>query len=426
MKAELSGNAEVFSRLDQAYACWEEGMWRERLFRRFRQFTAVIKKSSYEPGATETGFPVDGAHKTKQLLLEAVTRGNLDYLLPAFYSKGITAKKPLSMEEIQRADTLTAEERAKFYNDEETAAAVQWEEFHFPYYLGKWSSSSRRIYYIPSDLMLLLETTSLKGLTFRDIHMPFPSFAIALETPLVVEGEDKKLDFFLIGDFSIECFALYGFARSLSNVKVVDPALRAKIDAAAKKGNLRRFMQLTKKEIKKLKRGSGVTSHWQANISRPGIISEAEVDEDLERMLLDEEKDSRNHITRFVRVFIGLCLYLNTFKGSHADVTERIPNITKVYAGAKDGPALVDAAEVCRVQSVVKLSAEDRVIIRDQLSGRGGWEVRAHFREGFWRRPRGEGHNPAAVKTIWVRPTLVRRDRLPDNTLPLGVGKVIP
>ncbi len=424
MKSKLSGNANVFNRLDQAYACWEEDMWRERLRRRRSQFAAAITKSGYESRATEVGFPVDGAHKTKQLLLETVSRGNLDYLLPSFYSRGITSKKLLSIEEVQRIDALkTLEEKEAAYTDE-IIAGVRWEEFHFPYYLGKWNLSSRRIYYIPSDLMLLLETTSLKGLTFRDIRLPFPSFAIALETPLVVAGEDKEIDFFLIGDFSIECFSLYGLARSLSKVKMVDSASRAKIDAAAKKGNLRRFIHLAGKELERI---SVTARHWEANISRPGLISEAEADEDLERMLSKAEQGSRDHVTKFFRVLVGLCFYLNTFDEAHSpDVTERTPNIKMVYAGAKDGPALVDAAEVCKVQSVVELSPKERVIIRDQLSGRGGWEVRAHFREGFWRRPRGEGHNPAAAKTIWVRPTLVRSDRLPDNTLPLGVGKVVP
>lgn len=408
---------EVFDRLDQAYALWEEDMWRARLRRRICQFT----DSRYEFKATETGFPVDGAHKTKQLLLEAVSRGNLDYLLPAFYSKGIATPKKLSFEELQRIKDLKDQKEKEEAFSEEIVAGARWEEFHFPYYLGKWSTSSRRIYYIPNDLMLLFEATSLKGLTFRDIRLPFPSFAIALETPLVVEGEGKELDFFLIGDFSMQCFSLYGFARSLCKMKAVDPFLRAKIDEAARRGNLRRFMKLTKRELHRI---SVITEHWEANITRNGI-SETEADEDLEKMLSKSEGVSADHMTKFFRVFVGLCFYLNTLGNSYSDVTVRIPSTKKVCVGAKDGPALVDEAEVCRVQSIVKLSPEEKTIIRDQLSGRGGWEVRAHFREGFWRRPRGEGHNPAALKTIWVRPTMVRRDRLPDNALPLGVGKVV-
>ena len=422
MKSVPLGNEDVFGRLDQAYACWEEDMWRSRIRRRLSQFAASITKSSYEPRVTEVGFPVDGAHKTKQLLLESVSRGNLDYLLPAFYSKGITLNKDIGPKEFAHVETLkTLEEKDTAFTDEMIADARRT-EFHFPYYLGKWSASSRRIYYIPSDLMLLLETTSLKGLTFRDIRLPFSSFAIALETPLVTEEEGLELDFFLIGDFSMECFALYGLARSLSKVKLVSPSLRIKIDEAAQKGNLRRFMQLTGKELRG--RISVVTKHWEANVY-PNAVSETEASEDLEEMLSKSEEDGEDHMTKFFRVFVGLCLYLNAFNSSYSDVTERIPGIKKAYAGAKDGPALTDSADVCRVQSLVKLTPEDKTIIRGQLSGRGGWEVRAHFREGFWRRPRGEGHNPLAKKTIWVRPTLVRRDKLPDNALPLGVGKAI-
>lgn len=390
-------------------------MWRARLRRRLCQFN----NPNYEPKATEAGFPVDGAHKTKQLLLEAISRGSLDYLLPTFYSKGITAPKTLSLEELQRIKKLEDQKEKEAAYTEEIVAGTRWEEFHFPYYLGKWNAASRRIYYVPNDLMLLLETTSLKGLTFRDIRLPFSSFAIALETPLVVEGEGKELDFFLIGDFSFRCFALYGLARSLAEVKAVDLSLRAKIDEAARRGNTRRFIKLTKKELHRI---SVITEHWESNIAYDPM-SEAEANEDLEEMLSKSEGNSEDHMTKFFRVFVGLCLYLNAFNDSYSDAVKQIPDIKKAYAGAKDGPALTDSAEVCRVQSIVKLTPEETTIIRNQLSGRGGWEVRAHFREGFWRRPRGEGHNPLAKKTIWVRPTLVRRDRLPDGALPLGVGK---
>lgn len=424
MKSKLSGNADVFNRLDQAYACWEEDMWRSRLRRRLSQFTAPITKSSYEPRATEVGFPIDGANKTKQLLLESISKGTLDHLLPAFYSKGIRSKKTHSMEELKRIDTLkTVAEKDAAYPDE-IIAGCWWEEFHFPYYLGRWNSSSRRVYYIPNDLMLLLEATSLKGLTLRDVRLPFPSFAIALESPLVTE-KDRELDFFLIGEFSAERFAYYGISRSVAKIKVVDSSLRAKIDAAAQKGNLRRFMQLANKELGQI---NIVGNLWEAEVF-DWFASDADMDEDLEKTLSKAESDCLGDWqTKFFRVFIGLCFYLNTFNtsnGSSPDLIERMPQIKKVYAGTKDGPALMDAAEVCKVQSIVELSPEETTIIRNQLSGRGGWEVSAHFREGFWRRPPGEGHNPLAKKTIWVRPTLVRRDRLPDNALPFGVGKIV-
>ena len=396
-------------------------MWRARIRRRLSQFTLT----DYKPGLTEVGFPVDGAHKTKQLLLETVSRGNLDYLLPAFRSKGITFKQEASLNELEvelqriKAAKDLKDKATKGLISEEKMAGSKWEEFHFPYYLGKWSASSRRVYYLPDDLILLLEATSLKGVTFRDVRLPFPSFAIALETPLVTD-EGKELDFFLIGECSVKCFALYGFARSLSKVKLTNPLLRAKIDDAALKGNLRRFMQFADKEFNQF-----IGAHWEATV-KPGITNE-DMDEDLEKALSEAERISKeeNWMTKLFRIFLGLSFYLSTFNHSYSNTLERIPNAKKVYAGAKDGAALFSAADVCKVQNIVQLTPQEKVILRDQVSGRGGWEVRAHFREGFWRRPRGEGHNPAALKTIWVRPTLVRRDRLPENALPLGVGNVV-
>lgn len=53
-------------------------------------------------------------------------------------------------------------------------------------------------------------------------------------------------------------------------------------------------------------------------------------------------------------------------------------------------------------------------------SQRSYHELCAHFRRGHWRRPPGQGDDPTASKTVWVRPTLVRRDRLPEGALPGG------
>lgn len=393
-------------------------MWRARMRRRLHQFVTP----GYNPSITEVGFPVDGAHKTKQLLLESVSRNNLDYLLPAFRSK-ITSIGLPSIEKIQQVkDTrIMGQGNARFTEEEE--AATLWEEFHFPYYLGKWNASSRRIYYIPTDLMLLLEVTRLKGLTFRNARLPFSSFGIALETPLVNE-DDKELDFFLIGDCSKEVFAFYGLARSLSKVKLVDRTLRAKISEAADKGNIRRFVHLAEKEMG---RSLQIGEHWDSYVDIG--IEEDDMDEDLEVAMAEITKAQKDcWLVRFIRILFGLCAYMSTFtadNGSIPEVVQKTSYTKKVYAGAKDGPALVTSAEVLKVQSVIRLSTEEREIIRDQLSGRGGWEVKAHFREGYWRRPKGEGHNPDASKTVWVRPTLVRRDRLPDNTLPLGAEKVL-
>lgn len=407
---------EVFDRLDQAYACWEEHMWKNRLRRKLSE----LNEPNYKARINEIGFPVDNAHKTKQLLLEAVSRGSADYLLPDIRKKGYVSKPEVNLQELKRVEKIpNALEKSDAYTDDMRVSA-QWDEFHFPYYLGKWNVFSRRVYFLTDDLVLQLRTTSLKGLTLRDIKLPFPSFSIALESPIVDE-KMRELDFFLIGDFSRENWAMYALARSLSKWKRINPILRSKIDEAARKRNLRRFMQFAN--------GNSwvgdVMSHWDAMTESPGF-SDKDMEEDLERELSNyESTDKGDWMTDFFRIFVGLCFYLQTFTKTYSGLVEQVPPVKKIYAGTEDGPALMSAADVCKVQSVVKLTLEEKTIIRDQLSGRGGWEVRAHFREGFWRRRPGEGQNPAAKKIVWVRPTLVRRDRLPKNALPLGVGKVI-
>ena len=404
---------EVLDRLDQAYACWEEGMWRTRIGRQF-----IETKDPKDLG--EKGFPVDGTHKTKKLLLEAISRGSADYLLPDV-RKRFPSRPEVNIEAMKYVQSLQSivEKRAAYTAEMQVSA--KWEALHFPYYLGKWSVSSRRIYYLPDDLVLQLQATSLKELTFRDVKLPFSSFCIALESPLVDE-HGKEFDFFLVSDILGNEQALYGFARSLSKWKRIDPVLRSKIDDAMQKKNIKRFMQLAGHNLHYI---VDVLPHWESMIGDGSPTSE-QLQESLEHVFsVDKMRDHSNLWLHFGRILFGLCVYLQTFTATYSGLVEQVPSSKKIYAGGEFGPALMSAAEVCKVQSVVKLTLEEKDIIRDQLSGRGGWEVKAHFREGFWRRPHGQGHNPAASKTVWVRPTLVRRDRLPENSLPLGVGKVV-
>ena len=84
-------------------------------------------------------------------------------------------------------------------------------------------------------------------------------------------------------------------------------------------------------------------------------------------------------------------------------------------------------AEVCTISSCHKLTAKERAAlgIDMKVGSVGGHEVRAHFRRGHWRRLPGYGDQPDAPKLVWVRPTLVRRDRLPRGALPGGAETIL-
>jgi hypothetical protein len=49
---------------------------------------------------------------------------------------------------------------------------------------------------------------------------------------------------------------------------------------------------------------------------------------------------------------------------------------------------------------------------------RTGSARRAHWRRGHYRRPKGQGTDPSAKRSVWVRPTLVNAHRLPRGSVP--------
>jgi len=300
---------DVLNRLDEAYACWEEGMWRTRIRRRVFQ----LANPNYQPRITEVGFPVDGANEAKQLILETASRNSLDYLLPSIHSQISVSVRWENLKQAPRIkDLFDSNQRIEAFTDE-MEASIKWEEYHFPYYLGKWNASSRRVYYVPTDLMLLLEATKLDGLTFRGARLPFQSFALAFETPLVNEY-GKELDFFLIGECSTRSISTYGFARSLSNVKLISPFLRAEISAAAKKGNVRRLIAISKRELDKT---SLIADHWDSFVDEFDPSEGLNMDQDLEEAL-SEMRD--NWCYRLFRVLSGLSAYMITLNGSYPEV----------------------------------------------------------------------------------------------------------
>ena len=400
---------EVFNRLDQAYSYWEEEMWRLQL---------QSHKSSllgYKLDITETGYPTVGYEKTPSLLLEASTRDDLSYLLPTFRQHGIS--------EAQLSKERTEVEVASGNPSAEFKASARWQEFHFPHNLGKWNASSRRIYIIPQDLVLMLQATSLKGRTYRDLRYPFPSFGLALETPIVAEG--KELDFFLLcGDSIPE--AWYGFSNKLRSWKPVDVSLRQKINKAVQTKNQHRFQSLAYKQMLKVGR---FTDLWQSGFwpEESGEYLDVDIEDDLRQASKQETRAVELDWTdKMFRVVFGFAFYLQALHESQKDLVQRVPNKNaSVSRSTLGGKGICSTAEVFKVQSIFALTTEERVGFTNYFSGKGGWEVNTHFREGHWRRPPGEACNPLAQKTVWVRPTMVRRDRLPANTLPAGRGVVV-
>src|SRR6185369_981831 len=155
---------EVLNRLDQAYDCWEEQMWVMRV----KRHLCKIRNPNYVPIATEVGFPIDGTEQARKLLLSVVKGGNPETLLPAF-RKDYPVKPDLSFP-VSKVESVPQDEENPDFR--EISFFATWDMVHFPYYVARWNACSRRIFYLPEDLSLQLEATSLKKVTARDLRLP--------------------------------------------------------------------------------------------------------------------------------------------------------------------------------------------------------------------------------------------------------------
>lgn len=311
----------------------------------------------------------------------------------------------------------------------------------FPLYLTGWTVCSRRVYRLTSELQLLLNATSLQDVLWSDIHLPFDSFAIALENP-IVDSKGKEFDTIMVlrfGDTRDAAATVFlGFFVLCSDVEKLPPLSEAEkiyISRIVRKKKFERLKSfLNKRDDETRKHILDFLPGWEF-LLKENRIADMLVTASLNELAKkshgeskDWYEDERPVCESAMRIVLGLCMYLKSLPPLPA-VTPYRSDWTPIPHPRKDDPlAVTKGSEVCTVSSIYTISEEERMILTNiqRVPGsQGGWEVRAHFREGHWRRPKGKGHDPTAQKTVWVRPTIVRRDRLPEGGVPGGTEKVL-
>jgi hypothetical protein len=280
-------------------------------------------------------------------------------------------------------------------------------------------NDSRRIYALDEDLQLVIENTSLDGVRWSDVELPFRSFAITLEAPLEFFGKEYsvllwsprypgKPTLTLIGDHMSQYRQLTSeFKGQMSKALFQSDhiSLLHKLDAGAD-------YVIGSTEV--LSFSPAVMDDWEVLKLNP-----------FSRDLIGA--DGRELQSSALRMLVGLAMYM-----------KNLPNVTVTSFGPPRDPILeaMGVPEVKKpwkfnitngmnpltIDSVIKFSEEERRLIKNRQK-QSLYELRCHFREGHWRRPRGLGNDPSARRTEWVRPTLVRRDRYESGEEPLGKAK---
>lgn len=278
--------------------------------------------------------------------------------------------------------------------------------------VASWTKSSRRIYKVPEDLQLLLCATSLDDVNWGMVRWPFDSFLISLATPITL-GDDQ-VDSILVGDdLSEESGGIIKFLTPIplslkthKDVFVGDQSER--IAKAIQHGDI----AYANEKLGKIITNRLVGSVYETLLLRKDTFSDNGLASSFETMNWQD-----SGMQRILRVVFGLLLYLQTLPTPQAQSSEWKP--TKLERVGKGGNKITLASEVCNITSIYKLTERERIVLRKGLEGKAS-EVSSHYREGHWRRPPGKGDDPNYPKTVWVRPTIVRLDKLEDGGLPGG------
>jgi hypothetical protein len=285
----------------------------------------------------------------------------------------------------------------------------------FPYCLASWVKSSRRVFKVESDLQMLLDATSLEGVTYGDIRFPFQSFMVELERPLVDDQLQRYSSILVTSDQGddgeIKCLWFYIISDDTMHQKTLMAEDRQKLRNALQKNNDGRIKKIAMKLD-----GFQKKTPWLMFQSR-SLLS----DELIEGSLVIDTVQ-QNIFMVAIRVTLGLCLYLKSLpvgsdRVSDWRLIERVQSLK--------GRAVSNNSQACSVASTFKLSAEERFAFsdRDEEPTRSFGEKCCHFRRGTWCKPPNSG--PEARRTKWRRPTIVRLDKLEPGQLPKGSEAIL-
>ncbi len=283
-----------------------------------------------------------------------------------------------------------------------------------PDYLMEWCQNSRRIYNVSADLQFLLAQTSVEDYRFDEIPWPFRAMIFSFEVPLaVVEGEKMKHAIVVSSEdkpFSIMCFAD-------KHMDALPDNFETKMNYLFSERRDTEILQELEKIRKKMEGKSfplgGVILSAEDYHSKIGEL----------KLSFNNTRDD-DMFRQLIRIVTALPFYLKSLPKNSPHLSSPVKT-WKIDKDIAAGLLITKQAEICNVTSSYKLDSTERKMLQQLGGGMITREIRAHFRAGHFRRPPGKGADPAAEKTVWVRPTLVHRDRVLPGTLPGGTEVIL-
>lgn len=297
--------------------------------------------------------------------------------------------------------------------------------FRIPACIASWTEKSRRCFKVSEEMQLLLAATPLDGIPWDAVRFPFDSFMIRLALPIPFgknhvnailisrESEYRPDEFMALT--GIDCPIAVTLITDNIGAHPIDLQFKQRITRKAKSDPMLVVMQLAPVWFK----SCGLDQAIQGFNPIPTTYFHPEIIKTGEAKVLDKVQGT--HTENIVyRIIFGLILYLNTREGSKegevwADPMEKVPGMHRI---------ITDGAQVCDLGHRYRINDEERRTFLDCMEGHGGWEVASHARRGHFRRPPNSQFD--AKQTVWVRPCIVREDRLVhEKGVMLGTEQVL-
>lgn len=296
---------------------------------------------------------------------------------------------------------------------------------HVSLYVARWIRDSRRVFNISEDLQLLLDATSLEGVTLEDLRLPFDSFLISLAKPVfekipaqgTLGAEEVGADTVMVLNLrDVNTVFLWVMSMSNDNYQALTQTQKQEILKYLKRGNGKKINQLVARRLENLGWCAGVGFGITPDMRSRPIVEVA-------GML---PRKDLHFSDRMIRIVAGMCLYLKSLPPA----TPYASNWNPVHQNLAGDRILgvIDESHVCEVSTQFKLTASERRVFtnhtQEVMATREHKNV-VHFRSGYWSRPKGFGHDPNALKTVWTRPTIVNDHLLRPGELPQGASTIL-
>ena len=304
----------------------------------------------------------------------------------------------------------------------EVEACLDW----VPFTLSQWTRDSRRVFTLSHDLQTLLNATSLEGVTWDDIKMPFRSFVVTLAKPIIAtlpperSGMTHEFDTIVVCTQTPEGYdekscSFWALPNQIDSYRPISATQRRELEESVRRGNWHQVERFCRKELSN-RWNPGFNFTIDSNFRSTHVSKIADS--------LDRPVD-RTECDQVIRIIMGVCLYLKSLPATSSHVSSwKNDEILPTDRGA----CVTEEAKVCTVSTQFKLSTRERVAFErniDEVMNSPSYTLSPHFRRGFWHRPRGKGNDPAAPKTEWTRPTIVNEHLLKDGELPKGASTIL-